>query len=108
MVPTINLLEWSPELTRIYGQFRLLTLANVLEATEDNLGTGARLWWFAPGEVEAAQSVVQTLTLLPFIVEDMYSLDQAGVAKSLRWDGSITFGYADEIGALFDGVDPRP
>ena len=57
LVPNINVLELSPELTRRLGQFRLLASGSAVRATENNLGTDMRLWWFAPGEFEAAWTV---------------------------------------------------
>lgn len=71
LVPRVNVLEYSPELTRTLGQFRVLPFDSDDENTrQDSIAT---LWWFAPGEWEASES--QTLdTALPFDVTTSYSM----------------------------------
>lgn len=100
----INLLEAETELTRTLGQFRVVLLDNVAVATFDNLGTGARLWWFAPGEWEANEVPAAVTTVLPFDVTTMYSLDPRGGPKVLRLDGSWSLDGTFEL----NGLDPRP
>ncbi len=71
LVPFINVLESSPELTRRLGQFRVLPP----NASDQNTAqdTIAPLWWFAPGEWEAAETLV-TEDSLPFDVTKAYSM----------------------------------
>lgn len=72
LVPLINVLEASPELTRRLGQFRVLPPNTSDQNTsQDAL---APLWWFAPGEWEAAESLVTADNSLPFDVTAMYSM----------------------------------
>jgi len=104
LVPNINVLELSPELTRKLGQFRLLPNGSTARATETNLGTDARLWWFSPGEWEAAEEQAPGVTALPFDVSTMYSLDPPATPKRLRLDGSWTL----SDGFTLSGLDPRP
>lgn len=103
LVPNINVLELSPELTRRLGQFRLLASGSAVRATDNNLGTDMRLWWFAPGEFEAAEIQSPGLTVLPFDVSTMYSLDPPATPKRLRLDGSWTL----SDGFTLSGLDPR-
>jgi hypothetical protein len=108
LVSEVNLLGSSLELTRKLGQFRVFTSVGVDAASETNLGTGARLWWFAPGEWEAAAAQVPGVTVLPFDVSTMYSLDPIGSPKRLRFNGAVTFAEAFAAGLKFDGLDTRP
>lgn len=73
LVPNINILESSPELTRTLGQFRVFPLDDADENTsQDSI---APLWWFAPGEWESMALVVSTVdSSLPFDVTTWYSL----------------------------------
>ncbi len=103
LVDGINLLEAETELTRTLGQFRVVLLDNVAVPTATNLGSGARLWWFAPGEWEGAEVADNLLTALPFDVRTMYSLDPSGIPKRLRLDGSWMLDGTFTL----DGVDPR-
>lgn len=60
LVPYINVLQQSPELTRTLGQFRLFVDGGadvIVDSVPfsgaeglDVLGQSAQLWWFAPGE----------------------------------------------------------
>lgn len=72
LVPTVNVLEASPELTRRLGQFRVFPL----ESTSQNTSASKvePLWWFAPGEWEAGEIAQQVDVTLPFSVNTMYSL----------------------------------
>lgn len=99
----INLLEAETELTRTLGQFRVILLDNVAAPTFANLGTGARLWWFAAGEWEANALGDNLLTVLPFDVSSMYVLNPHGGPPRLRYDGSFRYDGA----FYFDGIDPR-
>lgn len=87
MVPIVNLLAPYPEITRVYGQFRIFTLDNGENNTEDSLGRTAKLWWFAPGEWEANEIESQFLTELPFDVRAMYTQPPPG-PPLLVLDGS--------------------
>jgi len=104
LVDGINVLGAEPELVRTLGQFRMILLDNVPAVTFDNFGTSARLWWFAPGEWEAAEMVDTVLTLLPFDVATMYTIDPKLGPKRLRFDGSWTFNGE----MTYNGLDPRP
>ncbi len=73
LVPVINLLKFSPTLTRIYGQFRIVTKDNSENDTETSLGDTALLYWFAPGEAEALETKATTSFVFPFDVYSMYS-----------------------------------
>lgn len=73
LVPIVNLLESQPNLTRVFGQFRIFTLDNGENNTDDSLGRTAKLWWFAPGEWEANEIESEFFTELPFDVRDMYT-----------------------------------
>jgi hypothetical protein len=72
LVPNINVLEWSPELTRTLGQFRVFPLDSDDENTAQD--AIAPLWWFAPGEWEALAGNEVVDASLPFDVMAMYSL----------------------------------
>lgn len=73
LVPFINVLESQPNLTRIYGQFRVLMLDNGENDTETSLGDTGILWWFAPGEWEENEIPPMVTTVLPFDVTTMYT-----------------------------------
>lgn len=72
LVPAINVLSSQPNLTRIYGQFRVFPTDNSENYREDSLGDPSVLWWFAPGEWEENEIPESSATILPFNVEDMY------------------------------------
>lgn len=72
LVPLVNVLEASPELTRTLGQFRVIPLDASDENTSQN--SIAPLWWFAPGEFEEMAQAVTADTALPFDVTTMYSM----------------------------------
>lgn len=69
LVPQINVLEASPELTRTLGQFRVFPW----DSTDQNTSQDAiaPLWWFAPDEWEDAE---EADTSLPFDVTQLYSM----------------------------------
>lgn len=94
LVPEVNVLENETELTRTLGQFRVIPLDNTGAPTYNTLGTKARLWWFAPGEWEAAITPESVDVALAFDVRTMYSVDPFNRPKSLRYDGT----------ALYDGT----
>lgn len=48
LVPAVNVLEASPQLTATLGQFRVIPTDGA--DTVGDLGATALLWWFAPGE----------------------------------------------------------
>lgn len=73
LVPVVNVLAPYPDLTRVFGQFRIFTLDGGENNTEDSLGRTAKLWWFAPGEWEANEIESEFMTELPFDVRDMYT-----------------------------------
>lgn len=73
LVPVINVLESQPNLTRVFGQFRIFTLDGGENNTEDSLGITSKLWWFAPGEWEANEIESTFQTELPFDVRAMYT-----------------------------------
>lgn len=73
LVPLVNVLESQPNLTRIYGQFRVFPTDNSENNREDSLGDPAVLWWFAPGEWEASEIPQAITTVLPFDVTTMYT-----------------------------------
>lgn len=73
LVPVVNVLASQPNLTRVFGQFRIFTLDGGENNTEDSLGRTAKLWWFAPGEWEANEIESDFLTELPFDVRAMYA-----------------------------------
>lgn len=73
LVPVINVLESQPNLTRIYGQFRIFAIDGGENDTETSLGDTGILWWFAPGEWEANEIPQAVTTVLPFDVTTMYS-----------------------------------
>lgn len=73
LVPIVNVLEAYPNITRVYGQFRVFTLDGGENSTEDSLGRTAKLWWFAPGEWEANEIESDLDDELPFDVRAMYS-----------------------------------
>lgn len=72
LVPQINVLESDPELTRTLGQFRVLPF----DAADENTSQDAiaPLWWFAPGEWEAAEKAPTADVSLPFDVMQLYSM----------------------------------
>lgn len=72
LVPLINVLEASPQLTQALGQFRILTTDGGENDTADSLGVTGLLYWFAPGEFEAQEVDEVVLTPLPFNVADLY------------------------------------
>ena len=72
LVPIVNVLAPYQDITRVYGQFRVFTLDNGENNTEDSLGRTAKLWWFAPGEWEANEIESEFMTELPFDVRAMY------------------------------------
>lgn len=72
LVPVANVLESQKNLTRVFGQFRIFTLDGGENNTEDSLGRTAKLWWFAPGEWEAAEAEQELDVELPFDVRSMY------------------------------------
>lgn len=73
LVPEVNALAYDLTLTRLYGQFRVFTTDGGENATPESLGTVAQLWWFAPGEWEAAEVVERIQPVFPFDVREMYS-----------------------------------
>lgn len=73
LVPVVNVLESQPNLTRVFGQFRIFTLDGGENNSDDSLGRTARLWWFAPGEWEANEIEDALVTALPFNVRALYS-----------------------------------
>jgi len=73
LVPVVNVLQSQPNLTRIYGQFRVFPVDNSENNTENSLGDPAVLWWFSPGEWEANEIAQAITTVLPFDVTTMYS-----------------------------------
>lgn len=73
LVPIVNVLESQKNLTKAIGQFRVFTLDNGENNTEDSLGRTAKLWWFAPGEWEASEVEAEFLAELPFDVRAMYT-----------------------------------
>lgn len=73
LVPIINVLESQPNLTRIYGQFRVFTIDGSENDTETSLGDTGILWWFAPGEWEANEIPPVVTTILPFDMASMYT-----------------------------------
>lgn len=75
LIPVINLLESQPNLTRIYGQFRIFTKDGGENNTETSLGDTAQLWWFEPGEWEENEIPQAVTTVLPFDVYAMYSTE---------------------------------
>lgn len=75
LVPIVNVLESQPNLTRIYGQFRIFMMDNSENNTENSLGDVAQLWWFAPGEWEENEIPQSVTTVLPFDVYTMYSTE---------------------------------
>lgn len=75
LVPIVNVLESQPNLTRIYGQFRIFMKDNSENNTETSLGDVAQLWWFAPGEWEENEIPQAVTTVLPFDVYAMYSTE---------------------------------
>ena len=101
LVPVVNLLEAETELTRTIGQFRVFPT----DGTENTSpGSIAPVWWFAPGEFEAAELSQIAEVILPFDLTATYTVDPKGTPKRLRLDGSWT------LDGLFilDGMDPRP
>lgn len=75
LVPIVNVLESQPNLTRIYGQFRIFTKDGGENNTETSLGDTAQLWWFEPGEWEENEIPQAVTTVLPFDVYAMYSTE---------------------------------
>lgn len=73
LVPVVNVLESQPNITREYGQFRVLTLDGGENSSADSLGRAANLWWFAPGEWEANEIGSRLDVELPFDVRAMYT-----------------------------------
>lgn len=73
LVPEINVVAYDPTITRVYGQFRVFTVAGGENATETSLGNTAQLWWFAPGEFESLVEQAPVNPVLPFNVRDMYA-----------------------------------
>lgn len=73
LVPVVNVLASQPNLTKVFGQFRIFTLDGGENNTEDSLGRTAKLWWFEPGEWEANEIESEFMTELPFDVRAMYS-----------------------------------
>lgn len=73
MVPIVNLLDSQPNLTRIYGQFRVFVTDGGENNTETSIGDTGVLWWFAPGEWEANEIEQAITTVLPFDVTQMYT-----------------------------------
>lgn len=73
MVPVVNMLAYSPTLTRTLGQFRVFTLDDSENVTETSLGDTCKLWWFAPGEWEDNEIESANIFILPFDVYEMYS-----------------------------------
>lgn len=87
LVPLVNVLASQPNLTRIYGQFRIFPTDNSENDREDSLGDPAVLWWFAPGEWEANEIPQAVTTVLPFDVTTMYTPPQPA-PDPLFLDGS--------------------
>lgn len=87
LVPFINVLESHPDLTRIYGQFRVLMIDNGENDTETSLGDTGFLWWFAPGEWETNEIPQTITTILPFDMTTMYTAAPA-TPDPLFLDGS--------------------
>lgn len=75
LVPVVNVLDSQPNLTRIYGQFRIFTKDGSENNTETSLGDTALLWWFAPGEWEDNEIPQAVSTALPFDVYAMYTTE---------------------------------
>lgn len=75
LVPVINVLDSQPNLTRIYGQFRIFTKDGGENNTETSLGDTAQLWWFEPGEWEDNEIPQSVTTVLPFDVYAMYTTE---------------------------------
>lgn len=75
LVPVFNVLDSQPNLTRIYGQFRIFTKDGSENNTETSLGDVAQLWWFAPGEWEENEIPQAVTTVLPFDVYTMYTTE---------------------------------
>ena len=75
LAPIVNVLESQPNLTRIYGQFRIFTKDGGENSTETSLGDTAQLWWFEPGEWEENEIPQAVTTVLPFDVYAMYSTE---------------------------------
>lgn len=87
LVPEVNVLAYDLTLTRLYGQFRVFTTGGGQNATPESLGTVAQLWWFAPGEWEAVESVERINPILPFDVRAMYT-PAPPAPENLYLDGS--------------------
>lgn len=75
LVPVVNVLDSQPNLTRVYGQFRIFTKDGSENSTETSLGDTALLWWFAPGEWEDNEIPQAVSTVLPFDVYAMYTTE---------------------------------
>lgn len=73
LVPEVNVIGYDLTLTRLYGQFRVFTTDGGENATDSSLGSTALLWWFAPGEWEAAEVEERIDPIFPFNVREMYS-----------------------------------
>lgn len=101
LVPIVNVLEAETELTRTLGQFRVFPT----DGTENiSPNTIAPVWWFAPGEFEAAELSQMADVILPFDLTLTYTVDPKGQPKRLRLDGSWTLDGT----FILDGLDPRP
>lgn len=73
LVPIINLFESSAELTRVYGQPRLVPLNTSDAPGSDDLSVQWQLWWFSPGEFERDYGVLTSANaVLPFDVRALY------------------------------------
>jgi hypothetical protein len=75
LVPVVNVLDSQPNLTRIYGQFRIFTKDGGENNTPTSLGDTGVLWWFAPGEWEENEIEQAVTTALPFDVYAMYTTE---------------------------------
>ena len=76
LVPNINILRYSREITNTIGELRVVDLSGDGNAKEDSLGNTANLFYFSPGqfEEEFPNFGVQQFRELQFDFDDLYTV----------------------------------
>ncbi len=87
LVPVINILEFSPQLTMDFGQFRVITTDE--NDTPTSLGNTAQVWWYAPNEFENEEDALPA----PY--------SNPATTKSITVTSPSVFAYGDGIATGF-------
>ena len=75
LVPNINILEYSPQLSADIGELRISDVSGDGNATDTSLGTTAILYYFLPGEFETLfpNYNKEEVRTQQFVFEDLFT-----------------------------------